>query len=108
MDLSYRGELNGDKWNKRKLFYLNADERRCVCICIYTHIFFLKKDSKEVETRHIKIGLHLANSTSPKGTQMVGADPLLIEGIVLKLSEIRSLQSGKRGKPGSYCDFGQR
>lgn len=50
-----------------------------------------------METGRNKIGLRLANSTSPKGTQMVGADPLLIEGIVLKLSEIRSLQTVKPG-----------
>lgn len=35
MDLNYRGELNGDKRHKGELFYLNADERRCVCVCIY-------------------------------------------------------------------------
>lgn len=61
-------------------------------MCVY-------KSKKDEETRHNKIGLHLANSTSPKGTQVVGADPLLIEGIVLKLSEIRSLQRVKRGPP---------
>lgn len=55
----------------------------------------------------MKEGLHLANSTSRKRTQMVGADLLLIEGISLKPSEIRSLQRVKRAHTlFILCDYG--